>query len=203
MFLILQATFSANGTVSYKVVCDKKECITVIMDSQMYELSSKINITYVKSVFPLSRTELCLCLERIILFHPALYVYSISSFASSIQKQRSIWNRISCCRSSIVPIVNFLDLCIYLGNENTLQYKSYSKPTDSKRYLNPSSCHPRAVFDAIPFSQFLRTFRNLIYPNTIGRFTPSIDRPPTLPTKFLKQRRRDTWSQDAASACTH
>ena len=56
--------------------------------------------------------------------------------------------------------VNFLDLCVYLDNENTIQYKGYSKPTDSKRYLNPNSFHPKAVFDAIPFSQFLRTLRN-------------------------------------------
>ena len=56
--------------------------------------------------------------------------------------------------------MNFLDLCIYLDSENNIQYKGYSKPTDSKRYLNPNSFHPRAVFDAIPFSQFLRTLRN-------------------------------------------
>ena len=56
--------------------------------------------------------------------------------------------------------VNFLDLCVYLDNDNTIQYKGYSKPTDSKRYLNPNSFHPRAVFNAIPFSQFLRTLRN-------------------------------------------
>ena len=56
--------------------------------------------------------------------------------------------------------VNFLDLCVYLDTDNTIQYKGYSKPTDSKRYLNPNSFHPRAVFNAIPFSQFLRTLRN-------------------------------------------
>ena len=51
--------------------------------------------------------------------------------------------------------INFLDLSVYLDDQNTIQHKGYSKPTDSKRYLNPSSFHPLAVFDAIPFSQFL------------------------------------------------
>ena len=35
-----------------------------------------------------------------------------------------------------------------------------SKPTDSKRYLNPNSFHPRSIFRSIPFSQMLRTLRN-------------------------------------------
>ena len=56
--------------------------------------------------------------------------------------------------------VHFLDLCVYLDDNNSIQYKSYSKPTDSKRYLNPNSFHPKSVFTAIPFSQFLRTLRN-------------------------------------------
>ena len=56
--------------------------------------------------------------------------------------------------------VNFLDLTLYLENDNTIQYHGYTKPTDSKRYLNPKSFHPRSVFDSIPFSQLLRTVRN-------------------------------------------
>ena len=56
--------------------------------------------------------------------------------------------------------LTFWTLCVYLDDENTIQYNGYSKPTDSKRYLNPNSFHPKAVFDAIPFSQFLRTIRN-------------------------------------------
>ena len=56
--------------------------------------------------------------------------------------------------------VNCLDLTIYLDENNKLQYRSYTKPTDSKRYLNPKSYHPRFVFDSIPFSQLLRSIRN-------------------------------------------
>ena len=56
--------------------------------------------------------------------------------------------------------VNCLDLTIYLDENNQLQYRSYTKPTDSKRYLNPKSYHPRFVFDSIPFSQLLRSIRN-------------------------------------------
>ena len=56
--------------------------------------------------------------------------------------------------------VHFIDLRVYLDNNNIIHYQGYSKPTDSKRYLNPSSFHPRSVFNAIPFSQMLRTLRN-------------------------------------------
>ena len=56
--------------------------------------------------------------------------------------------------------VHFLDLCTYLDNDNLIQYQGYSKPTDSKRYLNPNSFHPRSMFNAIPFAQMLRTLRN-------------------------------------------
>ena len=56
--------------------------------------------------------------------------------------------------------VHILDLCTYLDENNMIQYKGYAKPTDSKRYLNPNSFHPRSTFNAIPFSQFLRTLRN-------------------------------------------
>ena len=56
--------------------------------------------------------------------------------------------------------VNFLDLTVYLEEDNSIQYRGYTKPTDSKRYLNPQSFHPRFVFQSIPFSQLLRTVRN-------------------------------------------
>ena len=56
--------------------------------------------------------------------------------------------------------VNFLDLTVYLEGSNIIQHKGYTKPTDSKRYLNPKSFHPRFVFQSIPFSQLLRTVRN-------------------------------------------
>ena len=56
--------------------------------------------------------------------------------------------------------VHFLDLCVYLDEDNTIHYRGYTKPTDAKRYLNPSSFHPRSVFNSIPFSQMLRTLRN-------------------------------------------
>ena len=56
--------------------------------------------------------------------------------------------------------VHFLDISAYLDADNCIQYRPFSKPTDSKRYLNPNSFHPRSVFNAIPFSQMLRTLRN-------------------------------------------
>ena len=56
--------------------------------------------------------------------------------------------------------VHQLDLCVYLDENNKIHYRGYTKPTDSKRYLNPSSFHPQSVFNSIPFSQMLRVIRN-------------------------------------------
>ncbi len=56
--------------------------------------------------------------------------------------------------------VSFLDLNVFLDDENTIQFSGYSKPTDAKRYLNPGSFHPDSVFNSIPFSQMLRVLRN-------------------------------------------
>ncbi len=53
--------------------------------------------------------------------------------------------------------VDFLDQTLYLDENNIIQYKSYSKPTDSKRYLNPHSFHPPHVFKSVPTSQMIRT----------------------------------------------
>ena len=56
--------------------------------------------------------------------------------------------------------VHFLDLTVYLDENNKIHHKGYTKPTDAKRYLNPRSFHPSFVFDSVPFSQLLRTIRN-------------------------------------------
>ena len=53
--------------------------------------------------------------------------------------------------------VNFLDVTLYLDHENKIQYKSYSKPTDAKRFLNTNSFHPQHVFKSVPISQMIRT----------------------------------------------
>ena len=54
-------------------------------------------------------------------------------------------------------IVNFLDVTLYIDGQNKIQFKSYSKPTDAKRYLRPQSFHPRNVFKSVPLSQMMRT----------------------------------------------
>ena len=52
--------------------------------------------------------------------------------------------------------VNFLDVTLYIDQHNNIQYKSYTKPTDAKRYLRPQSFHPKSVFESVPFSQMIR-----------------------------------------------
>ena len=56
--------------------------------------------------------------------------------------------------------VNMLDLNCYFEEDNMIQHQGYTKPTDSKRYLNPKSFHPRFVFDSVFVSQLLKTLRN-------------------------------------------
>ena len=53
--------------------------------------------------------------------------------------------------------VNFLDVTLYINEQNHIQYKSYTKPTDAKRYLRPQSFHPKNVFSSVPLSQMIRT----------------------------------------------
>ena len=62
--------------------------------------------------------------------------------------------------------VNFLDLTLYLENDNTIQYHGYTKPTDSKRYLNPKSFHPvlfLILFHFSSYSGLLGTTRKKIH----------------------------------------
>ena len=54
-------------------------------------------------------------------------------------------------------VVHFLDITLYLSEGNIINYRSYTKPTDAKRYLRPQSFHPKNVFRAVPFSQMIST----------------------------------------------
>ena len=56
--------------------------------------------------------------------------------------------------------VNFLDTTTYISN-NTVHTKLYIKPTDKKQYLHYTSCHPKHVKNAIPYSQAIR-YRRII-----------------------------------------
>ena len=56
--------------------------------------------------------------------------------------------------------VSYLDITIYFDEENRIQYRSYTKPTDAKRFLQPSSFHPNNVFNSVPYSQMKRTIQH-------------------------------------------
>ena len=53
--------------------------------------------------------------------------------------------------------MNYLDVTFYIDENNCIQYKSFTKPTDSKRFLRPQSFHPKTVFESVPYSQMIRT----------------------------------------------
>ena len=71
--------------------------------------------------------------------------------------------------------VNFLDLTVYLEEDNTIHFKGYTKPTDAKRYINTKSFHPRSVFTSIPYSQMILKIKNNSKDDT--RTIERIDRP--------------------------
>lgn len=56
--------------------------------------------------------------------------------------------------------VNFLDTTVYIENEQ-IKTKLFIKPTDKKQYLHYTSCHPKHIMKAIPYSQALR-YRRII-----------------------------------------
>ena len=55
--------------------------------------------------------------------------------------------------------VNFLDLLIWIDDNNTIQTDLYIKPTDSRNYLSFESCHPNHMFAGIVYTQALRIRR--------------------------------------------
>ena len=57
--------------------------------------------------------------------------------------------------SSSVP---FLDVTVHF-HDSQLHTDLFSKPTDSHRYLSPSSCHPPSIFRSIVYSGALRLIR--------------------------------------------
>ena len=55
--------------------------------------------------------------------------------------------------------IDFLDVRVHLTN-GRLTTELFTKPTSSLAYLLRSSYHPRRVFDALPYGEFVRTRRN-------------------------------------------
>lgn len=56
--------------------------------------------------------------------------------------------------------VNFLDTTDFKTPQGTLALKPYKKTIDKNTYLHYRSCHPRALWQSIPYGQFARLRRN-------------------------------------------
>ena len=52
--------------------------------------------------------------------------------------------------------VSFLDVKLYLDDDNKIHYKLHRKETDARLYLKPTSYHPQHVFSSVIFSQIIR-----------------------------------------------
>ncbi len=76
------------------------------------------------------------------------------------------------CFKPVGEYVPFLDTQFCFDIDGTLQMDLYTKPTDSKSYLNFHSAHPNHTFTGIVYSQLLR-LRRII--NDDGRLKKRID----------------------------
>lgn len=54
--------------------------------------------------------------------------------------------------------IPFLDTFLSI-NEGHIRIRPYTKPTDTKQYIDPTSCHPPHIIKSIPYSQALRIKR--------------------------------------------
>ena len=55
--------------------------------------------------------------------------------------------------------ISFLDTYLTIQESGEIRIRPYLKPTDTKQYLDPSSCHPPHNIQSIPYSQALRILR--------------------------------------------
>ena len=78
----------------------------------------------------------------------SLFVSNLNTLAETFGIRFGSWE--------IGKSVNFLDLTLYLDDQNKVQYKIYQKPTDARNYLRTDSFHPQHVFRSVAFSQMLR-----------------------------------------------
>ena len=54
--------------------------------------------------------------------------------------------------------IPFLD-CFVSIDQNRIKIRPYTKKTDTKQYINPTSCHPYHIIRSLPYSQSLRIIR--------------------------------------------
>ncbi|KAL5254262.1 hypothetical protein ACHWQZ_G013894 [Mnemiopsis leidyi] len=87
-----------------------------------------------------------------------LFVSNLNTLAESFGIRFGSWE--------IGKSVNFLDLTLYLDEQNKVQYKIYKKPTDARNYLRTDSFHPPHVFRSVAFSQMLRVVSRNSQENT-------------------------------------
>ncbi|KAL5264455.1 hypothetical protein ACHWQZ_G005523 [Mnemiopsis leidyi] len=88
----------------------------------------------------------------------SLFVSNLNTLAENFGIRFGSWE--------IGKSVNFLDLTLYLDEQNKVQYKIYKKPTDARNYLRTDSFHPPHVFRSVAFSQMLRVVSRNSQENT-------------------------------------
>ena len=88
-----------------------------------------------------------------------LWPHGPEKLASFTEYLNSCHPKIKFTCDSSPHCIDFLDVRVHL-TEGRLTTELFTKPTSSLAYLLRSSYHPRRVFDALPYGEFVRTRRN-------------------------------------------
>ena len=110
-------------------------------------------------VYSLPATEQPLIWLRYIDDIFCLWPHGLDALATFSQYLNSCHPKIKFTCNSSPNSIDFLDVTVHL-REGRLTTELFTKPTSSLAYLLRNSYHPRRVFDALPYGEFVRTRRN-------------------------------------------
>ena len=88
-----------------------------------------------------------------------LWPHGPDALATFSQYLNSCHPKIKFTCNSSPNSIDFLDVTVHL-TEGRLTTELFTKPTSSLAYLLRNSYHPKRVFDALPYGEFVRTRRN-------------------------------------------
>ena len=89
----------------------------------------------------------------------AIWTHGIEALDAFTEHLNTSHPNIRFTRTHSTTHVEFLDTTVRITNHK-LTPELYIKPTSSLSYLHRDSCHPRHVFESLPYGEFLRVRRN-------------------------------------------
>ena len=71
----------------------------------------------------------------------------------NFQQQINRWSKLQWTNTGLVRSLQFLDLTVYINEENRLNFCTYRKPMNLNIYILPNSAHPPSVIKSIVFGR--------------------------------------------------